>query len=153
MQTFTSVLLGILISNLSFAKSIDGFLSVWQRPPCLPTKNCELPKALGAPQFFSFQTPAIENLKPGTHPATPVELKVNEFSVRLEVYTVVKTDLSKSYLVTQEYLSDSKNILISQCSQYHNIEDVDFFPVGSCSGLSNNMQVGMSFIKPEPSDK
>lgn len=159
MPTFKNIFLISVCVSLNAlgaaAKSIDGFFVLWHRKPCLANANCSLPQPLNPPQFFNLQLELglEQSLKPGTYPAKPVTFKVEDYIVRIELYAVVKSSGNDSYIVTQEFIKDTKNNLIAQCSQYNTLESTNFFPVGSCSGIHKDRQLGISFIKPGPSGK
>jgi hypothetical protein len=127
---------------------ISGVVTLWTRTACLPQTACALPTALDAPTYFQFNIDANTS-KPGTYPSKEVSLRIKEYDVHIELFTVVKEN-QKPYYITQTYLSHQGN-LITQCSQYS--DTISFFPVGSCSGLYKGKQIGVSFLKPVVSDR
>lgn len=140
----------LLASSIASAKTIEGVAVLWEKKPCLPNTKCELPKPLNEPKLFSFYT--NDESAPGTYPATSVTLKLKNYNVHIEFYSVIKSD-QKPYFVSQMFLSHERDGLIAQCSDYSEIAITNFFPVGSCSGIYKDQQIGVSFLKPKSSDK
>lgn len=138
------------ISSNVEAKPIDGVAVLWEKLPCLPNTKCELPTPLDQKKFFSFEINEIR--EPGTYPTTPITFESKDFKVQIELYIVVK-ESEKSYFISQIFLSHQEAGLIAQCSQYSEIKITEFFPVGSCSGIYKNRQIGISFFKPTTSGK
>lgn len=132
------------------AKTVNGVAVLWKKKPCLPSLQCELPTPINQKTFFTFD--ALDVSEEGTYPTIPAKFESNEFSVQVELYTVIKKN-EKPYFVTQVFLTHAKTGLIAQCSTYTEISMTEFFPVGSCSGVYKDKQVGVSFLKPIKSDK
>lgn len=147
----TKILVSLFfIASTVEAKVIEGIAVLWEKLPCLPNAKCELPKPIDQKRFFSFET--TENHEPGTYSVTPVIFESKDFKIQIEFYSVVKEN-EKPYFISQVFLSHREAGLIAQCSQYSEIKITEFFPVGSCSGIYKDKQIGISFLKPTMSGK
>lgn len=148
MKNFFAIL--ALMTSTAEAKVVNGVAILWEKKPCLPNFKCELPKPIHQKISFSFN--AVDGSEPGTYPTIPTKFEFNEFAVQIELYSVIKKN-EKSYFVSQIFLTHRGMGLIAQCSAYSEIAATEFFPVGSCSGIYKDKQIGVSFLKPVESGK
>lgn len=143
-MNYFKIIFFVLITYQAQSKSLSSQISLWQRDPCLPHDACQLPQPLGKPIKSTL------DISPPTPPEKIAKSSktygLDSFSVTLELYITQKYD-TKTVLITQVYLLDTTGNLIAQCTRYDDFDIISFFPVGSCSGIYNSKQVGVSFSR------
>lgn len=119
---------------------------IWKKALCTtdegPT-SCGLPQSLGL--RFDIQGDIARPSEPGRVTQLKQTFRETPFRVDFALFWARPIDETKpDYLVTQIRFSHETNGLLAECSRYNPAELANALSIGSCAGVMNGEQVGVS---------
>ena len=126
---------------------VSGNIQFWSRVPCGQNQQCEIPTSDSG--LYSFTGKLTEPTSPGKMTRIERSFSFENKRAQLFVSWVSRnTTQDPQYLSTQWKVFSADGRLITECSRYDKIpSDEKYNPVGACSGLFEERQIGITTSK------